>query len=164
MSKYSKIRKATVTNSLRMIVEDILKVDRKRNPGDENITVDSTLVWLAGRGLASKEKSKGQRVWVAAPRLLDRYELGDGIDGLANGKEAEIRIDKFLETIYQDVFDIRKVFRLKVHKRKIVTESLPLQELHGDAIAYTDAEGHLAWKAAPHMRREPRHNHPSNFW
>jgi hypothetical protein len=157
MSKCSKIRKATVTKSLRLIVEDIVKTGRKNNQlSEEKMTLDSILVWLAGTGLASVvEMANGPRVWVPSPALVESYEMGDGRVKFAEGKISEIKLGKVLRASRQNFFDTCEMLcRRKAPKRvapkRVGTISILLGlELGGDVIACTDAEGHLAWKASP---------------
>jgi hypothetical protein len=100
-------------------------------------------------GLVSIKRLDGRRVFVASPRLIDRYEMGDGPKGLAKRKKAEIRLDRSLRGICEQVIQIKKSLGLKPRRRKIITKHLPLLELSDRAFVYTDAEGLLAWKASP---------------
>jgi hypothetical protein len=155
MSKSSKLGKATMSKSLSLILNDIVKVGRENDPsrGKEG-SVDSTLLWLAGSGLASvTENWSGQLIWVATPLLIDRYEMGDGREGLADGKKAKIRLDKFLEASHKKYFEAGKRIHLPmVPKRNNAITLLLGQEAFGTAIACTNAKGHLVWKASPKLR------------
>jgi hypothetical protein len=142
--------------SLRLIITDVVTVGRKtRREMAENITMDTTLLAFAGCGLASfKRISNDKWVWAPDVTLIDRYQMGNGIGGVANGNKAKLVLDDILKFVFENLF---KMARLRtghnVSKRIPTITTLLLQECHGEAIAYIDGQGRLAWKASGKMRK-----------
>ena len=145
-----------MTESLRLILRDIITNDRAARPEIiENITVDSTLLALAGCGLAYLAKEPGDQ-WIWSPKiaLIDKYKMGKGIEGLAYGPKAEIKIDLVLKCV---INNFAQMARLRnghnVNKRVLTVTTLLETERAGDAIAYLDGEGQLAWKASGSLQQ-----------
>ena len=144
--------------SLRLILADMVMVGQKNNPESaENITVDSTLLALAGQGLASFVKVPGGKwIWVANAELIDRYELSNnGVASLANRKRPKLLIDDLLKGLVDFYYGMLQA-RLGggVSRREAVIAMLQTHETTGDVIAYKDKNGRLAWKASVDFRHK----------
>jgi hypothetical protein len=145
-----------MTESLRLILTDIIVSAQENRPEiAENITIDSTLLALAGQGLASfTRESGGKWMWGAEVDLVDRYKMGKGIEGFGNGQKPKVKIDDVLKFVFKNFFKMARTRNGHNVSRRIPTiTTLLLQERHGDAVAYIDSEGQLAWKASGNLRR-----------
>ncbi len=143
---------AQMTGSLRLIIEHLIATGLKERPElAKNATVDSTLLALAGQGLASFTEMPDSRwLWVASEDLLHSYyHGGKGINALGKERRPKIKMDAALEFVF-DNFCKMVSARLgcKVNQRLTLIAALRLFELNGEAIAFKDGEGQLAWKAA----------------
>ena len=80
--------------------------------------------------------------------------MGKGIEGLAYGPKAEIKIDSVLKCVIKN---FAQMARLRdghnVNKRILTVTTLLETERAGDAIAYLDGEGQLAWKASGSLQQ-----------
>lgn len=145
-----------MTESLRLILADIIRIGQQDRPEiAQNITVDSTLLALAGQGLASFTRETGGKwIWDANVDLVDRYKMGKGIQGFGNGPKPKIKMDDVLEFVRKNSFKMARARDgYNVSKRVHTITTLLVLERHGDAVAYIDSEGQLAWKAAGNLRR-----------
>jgi hypothetical protein len=146
-----------MTKSLRLIIADIVENGRQTRPEyAENITVDSTLLGLAGLGLVSSlEALDGKWIWVAKPELVDRFKMGGGVDSLAMRRRPEIRTDDVLMTVIKCFCKMARARSGRSLSKRVATISTLLSlESGGDAIAYKDDDGQLAWKASENLRRQ----------
>jgi hypothetical protein len=145
-----------MSNSLRLIVEDIISAGQKNQPElADNITIDSTLLLLAGQGLASfVDVPDDRRVWVAHSDLIDHFELGrDGIASLAVRRGAEIRMDAVLKYVTKQFYKMSKASGGALSRRVAKINTLLILEMGNEAIAYKDDQGYLAWKASGELRQ-----------
>jgi hypothetical protein len=146
-----------MSNSLRLIVEDIISI-RQKNQSElaDNITIDSTLLFLAGQGLALFVDGPDDKcIWVPHADLIDHFELGrDGIASLASHRRAEIRMDALLKNATKEYYKMSKaLFGGAYSKRAVKIQTLLTLEMGGEAIAYKDDQGRLAWKASDELRK-----------
>ena len=146
-----------MSNSLRLIVEDIITIGRKNQPElAENMTVDSTLLGLAGQGLVLFVDGPDDKcVWVAHADLIDHFDLGrDGIASFASRRRAEIRVDAALKNVTKEYYKMSKaLFDGGYSKRAVKIYTLLTLEMNGEAVAYKDDQGCLAWKASGDLRK-----------
>ena len=146
-----------MSNSLRLILEDLISTGKKEQPElAKNITINSTLLLLAGQGLASfVEVPDDRRVWVAHSDLIDHFELGrDGIASLAGRRGAEISMDAVLKYVTKQFYKMSKArFGGALSRRQAKINALLVLEMGNEAIAYKDDQGRLAWKASDELRK-----------
>jgi hypothetical protein len=146
-----------ISNSLRLILGDIISIGRKNQPDlADNMTIDSTLFRLAGQGLASFVDGPDDKcIWVAHSDLIDHFELGkDGIASLASRRRAGIRMDAALKSVTKEYYKMSKaLFDSGYSKRAVKIQTLLTLEMNGEAIAYKDDQGCLAWKASGVLRK-----------
>jgi hypothetical protein len=125
-------------------------------------------VTFAGLGLAStivEMRLAGQRlatlipddwIWAAEPTLIEHYKMGKkGIQKFGILGKPKIRMDETLKSIIKPMIELVEVRRGTRLGRKVrrggVIAVLLIQELEGDAIAYKDERGRLAWKASDNL-------------
>jgi hypothetical protein len=146
-----------MTESLRIIIADMIEIGQQTHPERaENITVDSTLLYLAGQELASFMEAPDKKwIWRASPRLIDYYEMGEGIDSLAMGRRPKIKTDDLLKSLSKSFSKkARADFGYNLPRRVATILTLLSLEVGGQAIVYIDEEGRLAWKASDNLRRD----------
>ncbi len=145
-----------MTESLRLIIEDMMAACKESQPeNSDNITVNSTLLILAGQGLASLGNSTDDSsIWVASPHLIDCFQMGkDGIASTPNCP-SEIQMDEALDTVAGHFYEMSKRrFKGKLGRRSAVISTLWTLEITGDAIAYRDDQGRLAWKSSGSLKK-----------
>ena len=145
-----------MTESIRLIVADMISVCQKRQPElSGNLTVDAILLALAGQGLASLSKSMDDSsLWVASPGLIDCFEMGkDGKASLSNSR-SKIQMYDALDTVTRCFYEMGKGrVEGKLSRRSAAITTLLTLEIGGEAIAYQDDQGRLAWKSSGDLRK-----------
>jgi hypothetical protein len=149
----------TITGSLKLIIEDFIATEREQGP-ETACNVNEVLVRLAGQGLATLIPTDTDWIWAAEPTLIDHYKMGKkGIREFGILGKPKIRMDETLKSIMKPMMELLELqFELEPGTklaRKARREStivvLLAQELQGDAIAYKDDKGRLAWKASDNL-------------
>jgi hypothetical protein len=139
---------ARMTESLRLIVADIIELGKRQHAEwAEQNAVDFILLMLVGQGAASITKAQDDNlIWCANPPLIDGYQMGGG-----SGKP-KLLVDAALKgTVKAMTSLVECEIGCKVPKRII---ALIQHELIGDAVAYKDCKGRLAWKASAELVRD----------
>ena len=150
--------KPHMTGSLRLIIEAIVEIKRRQEPEltNEN-NFDAMVFALAGKGMASlNDVLSDKPIWWASPDLVDQFEsMKAELCGKVSNRKTEIILDDLLQGVTPLWGQLAETqLGKKLPKRKTAILTLLVQELAGDAIAYMDEKGRLAWKASDEFRRE----------
>ncbi len=140
----------SMTGSLRLIIDDMVKVSK--DAGNECASSDSTLAALGGFGYALLgEGPNGDLVWTACPELISSYVLGMEWRLPLPGEDLPlIRRDDTLKREIDRFWNLsREKFGAAEEKRSFTCSWLLRLERRGDAIAYKNNIGQMAWKASP---------------
>jgi hypothetical protein len=126
-----------MTESLRLIIADVITLGKQQHAGWD-------LLMLAGKGLVSNTMDQaGNCIWHANPPLIDGYQMGGGT------RKPKLILDETLKGIIRALTQLVEVETgCKVPKRMSTIITLIQQELDGEAVAYKDSKGRLAWKAS----------------
>jgi len=146
-----------LTGSLKLLIEDVIATARERDP-ETAWNFDGILLWLAEQGLATVGPINGDEwIWRADPTLIDCYKMGKkGNRGIGIVKKPKIRMDETLEAATEPMVKLLEVqhgTKLDHAAKRLGTISMLLcEEITGDAIAYKDNKGRLAWKASEKLQ------------
>ncbi len=140
-----------ITQSLSPIIDDMIDVKRQTNPMDQDIETNTVLGALAQAGHAAIGKTgEGQSIWVASPELVNTYVMGlEWTVSLGDQRNPILRLDAVLRAEIDRHWQIsRSKHRSAENERLFTCSWLLMLERRGDAIAYINRLGQLAWKAS----------------
>jgi hypothetical protein len=144
----------SMTDSLQLIIADMVAQGEQPDAGwTKQNASDAVLLMLAGQGLAATATDQaGNWIWCANPALVDGYQMGGG------KRKPKLIVDETLKGIQKALTQLVEVeIGCKVPKqmkRMSAIMTLIQQELIGDAVAYKDSKGRIAWKASAKLQRE----------
>jgi hypothetical protein len=145
----------SMARSLQLIIGDMIEVEEDAiTKGAKDIDVDLVLGSLAHRGNALLgERPTGELIWVASPELINRYVMGMEWRPLQpHGRPPLIRLDDVLAREIERLWNVSwTYFGAAEHRRSFTCSWLLKLERRGDAIAYKNKTGQLAWKASPEL-------------
>ena len=147
--------KARMTESLRLIVDDIITDVKARQPLHKGITSTEVLLALAAQKLARFNSDAGK--WVLSPtsRLLDCLQVGDnGLLQCSRYRCKGIKMDLSLFKRRDSFVRMYRDFGITDSERTITIRMLLTGERAGTVIAYKDSKGSLAWKSSIKEKRE----------
>jgi hypothetical protein len=147
--------KARMTESLRLIVDDIITDVKARRPLHKGITSTEVLLALAAQKLVRFNGEAGK--WILSPtlRLLDCLQVGEnGLLQCSRYRCKEIQLDASLIKRRNSSVRMYRDFGKTDSKRTITIRMLLTGERAGTVIAYKDSKGSLAWKSSIEEKRE----------
>jgi hypothetical protein len=139
----------SMARSLRLIIDDMVEVEKDAmTKGARDLVLDS-LAHLGNALLG--ENPAGELIWVASPELINRYVMGMQWRPLQpHGRPALIRLDDVLAREIERFWNASWTYFGAAEQRRSFTCSWLLKlERRGDAIAYKNKMGQLAWNASP---------------
>ena len=145
------------TGSLKLIIEDFIATEREQDR-ETACNVDGLLLGLAGQGLANLVPiNDDDWIWREDPALIDRYMIGKKSIRRFVGRKPKIRMDEILTSIRDPMIEMAGLrFGTKLGRdatRAGTIAMLLFQEMRGEAVAYKDDKGRLAWKASEKLQR-----------
>lgn len=156
--------KPALTGSLQVRMEQLLDYAKLQTPlkNSENCTFDLVLLTLAGLGLATLVPTEnGQEIWAGRPNLfIGDYEsiLFSKSHNSGLKRTTDLRRQLMDDDLKFHAKMMRKLARAGGHnvgsKRDTDIAVLLTYEYAGNAIAYRNADGRLAWKASPKLLKE----------
>jgi hypothetical protein len=146
-----------LTGSLKIILADFVNRARNehlaRGENADNITEDLVLLMLAGSGKACwLMDPTGEPVWLASIEGVQEFN-----EASAGKKAFSIRMDETLTGVAQfgcDLGQAKVGSDLPMDAIKLAL--LQSLEIAGEAVAYKDFDGALAWKASEGMQEDFR--------
>jgi hypothetical protein len=145
-----------MAGSLRLMIEDIVEIKRQQQPElEERNCVDAILIGFAGAGLASLIGGPGDEpMWSAHPELFFKFEsIRAGLGGRSKYRKTKIQMDDLLKMVVAQFEQMTKAkFGITSPKLATTITTLLTLETAGEAIAYKDNKGRLAWKASGQLR------------
>jgi hypothetical protein len=159
--------KPKMTESLRLMVEDIIADVRMRQPElASGVTSNHVLLALASQGCAvfedicpftlSEPRSPVNYGWTATEQLIDYLETGGSRTvKRTKRRRPKLRLDAVLsERLEVFLRALGGACLSKQEKRLFKIRSLLAQEKDGLVIPYKDADGRLAWRASEHLNTQ----------
>lgn len=159
-----------IAPSVRLTMVEL--AERDRHPGTpEECAMDLALLSLAGLGYARLTlHQNGDAVWVPDASLLLHFKTIASGEQSVDVSEADaglkadcptdakrrtlVRMDECLRAFIQRSFGRAKAEESHNDFNKHLLQILITHELNGEAIAYKDFDGELAWKASDEFRQK----------
>jgi hypothetical protein len=143
---------------LTAFIDHARKEQSARGEEPDKVTIDEMLRILAGSGKARLMPGPdGKLVWVPSPGAFEEFN-----EMVFGHRTIEIRTDDVLKHMAQNFYELSKALMVGDDVSKDVAALAMLQNLEvaGDAIAYRDLDGALAWRASKQLRRSGRRRKP----